>query len=186
MMKNVLGQNEITSLASLIGSVVEFSTGWNLGEFLDSNRIILDTKVGPIEFEGVVVEREFQGFPDEYFKLNILKPRDAEVTKCIESSGVYGQMAGRTIAKIELRYETVGLVDSGVPKWEYEVSTGVLITLNQGFIFVYALAHNAEVMRIQFAEDRKSLDLSPTVGDWEAEVGHEYTFSEKWVEVSQA
>lgn len=180
-MNRYFTKSDITTLKGFLGAKAAFFTGSNISEFLDSEDIVIATDKGNLLFSGQRVEDTFEGYVEEYCQFAISSCPDDVVETYEKENGIWIQPRDRQIKKISVQQETLKFFQNNVQAWEYQAHTGVLIELDSGFLYVYALSLYAEIIRIQFAETFADLVISAADDVTGDELGEHYEISRFFV-----
>jgi hypothetical protein len=156
-MINILSLDELELLAQLQGSELTFYGGPNLGNFQTATCIVICSSKSKLEISGDVLFETFQGYPNEYSKLEIHAAKPETLSETVAQGNTYLFHHGETIIGVEVVEETVEEWVGGKNTWVYRTDVAVILKFETGFISISKLHHNHEVLHVEHSANQQEM-----------------------------
>ena len=173
----------IESLKRLKGTKYTSIVGTNLDASGFTDEVIILTDTSAARVTGDVIEKDFEGFSEEYSVIKIEEPAASAIAKALESGNIFRQFSDALIVGVKIVFEQVTLVQSGTPAWSYESVKSIVIELESGFIAITKVSHHVELLHVDFLATFSLEQLPETVGLFEDDLERSYIFGVKVAEI---
>lgn len=146
--QNRLDDEAIGLLNALVGANFGFLGGFNLNADLVADHLVLVTDEVAVTISGDTFDGDFEGFEDEYSKLEVRAAGDPEIQMVTAAGYLFRQYSGQPIVDVKAVVETVTCFETTSELWRYSTVVSLVVFFESSFVAVTKLGHHDEVLKV--------------------------------------
>ena len=163
-MKNKISIDDIGKLRTLIGQRLQYVAGPYLSSQLQSDFIIIATNGQFVGLQGDIHEDVFEGFPESYSSIEIVKPDENDIDKSRASGNEYSFKKGERISNLFVIRDVLEGYRDGKHVWEYSTDIGIALELESGSLTVSRLGYHDEMLQVTYLKELEVKGIPETLG----------------------
>lgn len=179
-------REDIQNLSGLIGSQYLFVGGKDVPEYLMASQFIISTTYGSLIFEGDVVEADFEGYLENYSRIDIRKASVKDISSLESRGQVFRRHSGSNILDVLVVRQVITEFFHGQPTWSLATSRAIILDLGQTQLCLSKLGQHDEALAITEQHGFDIEKLPSTSNYFEPNLETEYRFEQKLISLGSA
>ena len=169
-MKNFITAADLKALRNLKGASLNFITGYDVGDGLYSDLIIISSSNGLFTLQGTVLVADFEGFLDEFSTIAVNVAPQKVVDGVIAKDFRYLQQKSAVVEDVELLIAHFSHFENDRPDWTYETEVALMIHTTMGFIKIAKNSIHNEILEVDFLASEPNLSEIATSFRFETDI----------------